>query len=206
MHVTRAIFLLFLVTSCHSKSAITPKPAGHDKVLARVDGKAITISDLESFIASQPAQLRSRYATPEAKKDLLRYLVRFELMANEADKKGYAARPEIRRGLKQQMVSLLLEEEVTQSNEVSDADVKAYLREQGKELGKDDEHNAVKPSQAKLDSDIRSRIVAERRGKSMERWLTNLRAHAKVETFEENLAAAHLDPAQVPSLATRDSR
>ncbi len=68
--------------------------------VAEIDDVKITIEDFQDRINKQSPYLRSRYTSLERKKEFLDNLVRFEVMAREAEKKGYDKDPEVVRSMK----------------------------------------------------------------------------------------------------------
>ncbi|NOK34093.1 peptidylprolyl isomerase [Corallococcus exercitus] len=107
------------------KSASTPTETG--PVVARVGETKITQAELEAKLAEQPSFVRARYGTPEKKKEFLDNLVRFELLVQEARRRGLESNPEVRAMLEKVMVQQLVKSQ-TESAEavVSDADAKAF--------------------------------------------------------------------------------
>ncbi len=114
--------------SCHDKPS---QDLGESGALAKVGQRAITVGDLSARLNEQPAAVASRYATPERKKELLDGLVRFEILAQEAERRGLDKDPEVRTALRKVMVQKLLhdrgEEAVRTAS--AEAEVKAYYQE-----------------------------------------------------------------------------
>jgi peptidyl-prolyl cis-trans isomerase C len=96
--------------------------------LAKVGDVTITVGDLEDQLDRQSPYIRARYTSTEQKKAFLQSLIRFEVLAAEAEKRGYDKNPEVVRTMKSVMVQKLLEREFDTAtvNAVSDADIKAY--------------------------------------------------------------------------------
>jgi peptidyl-prolyl cis-trans isomerase C len=111
-------------------------------VIAKVGDHLITVGDLQRQIESQPRGVRARYASPERKKELLDSAVNFELLAHEAEKRGYERDPDVQRLIKQQMVNELVRREFTakmNAEGVPDAEVERYYREHAAEFARDEE-------------------------------------------------------------------
>lgn len=69
----------------------------------------MTLADqLRARIDEQPPLLRARFSSPEMKKELLESMVRFELLAGEARKRGLDKDPEVQEGVRKLMVQRLL--------------------------------------------------------------------------------------------------
>ncbi len=99
-------------------------------VLAKIDDVTITLAEFQERINRQSPYIRARYTSLEQKKEFLDSLVRFEVLAKEAYRRGLDKDPEVVRTMKQVMIQKLIRDEfdvkVTADNAVSDADMKAY--------------------------------------------------------------------------------
>lgn len=99
-------------------------------VLAKIDDVSITLAEFQERINRQSPYIRARYTSLEQKKEFLDSLVRFEVLAKEAYRRGLDKDPEVVRTMKQVMIQKLIRDEfdakVTADNAVSDADMKAY--------------------------------------------------------------------------------
>jgi peptidyl-prolyl cis-trans isomerase C len=133
----RGLLCLAALTLCSCKPG--PEPAakranGLGPVLARVDDTEITAGDMQELLgryAHTPFVL-ARYSTPEKKKELLDGLVRYELMAREALRRGYDRDPDVQRIAKRQMVAQFEKREITDKlrpDDVPAGDVEKYYRE-----------------------------------------------------------------------------
>ena len=145
-----------------AKGASRPGP-----VLARVDDTEITASDLQEVLArySLTPFVLARYSTPEKKKELLESLIRYELMAREALRRGYDRDPDVQRIAKKQMVAQFEKREITdklRAEDVPPADVEKYYREHKPEFVRPEE---VRVSQILVhDETAAHRIAAEAKG------------------------------------------
>lgn len=79
--------------------------------VATFDGVSISDAEIKAQIEEQAPFVRTRYASAEGKKEFLDNLVRFELLAREAQKKSYQAEPDIIRQHKRNMVALFVQRE-----------------------------------------------------------------------------------------------
>jgi peptidyl-prolyl cis-trans isomerase C len=133
-------------------------------VLARVDDTEITASDLQEVLAryAHTPFVLARYSTPEKKKELLDSLVRYELLAREALRRGYDRDPDVQRIAKKQMVALFEKREINdklRAEDVLPADVDKYYREHQPEFVRPEE---VRVSQILVhDASAAHRIAAE---------------------------------------------
>jgi peptidyl-prolyl cis-trans isomerase C len=132
-------WLLFAVAigafACKGNTASAPKGAVGDKtVLAQVDDITITAADMKELLArysNQPFVL-ARYSSLEKKKELLDSLIRYDVLAIEARKKGLARDPEVQRAAKDKMVRLFTQQEINDKlkpEDVSDAEVAKFYQE-----------------------------------------------------------------------------
>lgn len=110
-----AAFLLSasILSACGSqpRPAATPAPKVSDEgVLAVVGSQAITVEDFNSKMSEQAPFIRSRYQNLEKKQEFLDNLVRMELLAQEAERRGYDKDPDVRQAMKKMMVQKLMRE------------------------------------------------------------------------------------------------
>jgi peptidyl-prolyl cis-trans isomerase C len=111
-------------------------------VVAKVDDAVITVNDFQERINKQSPFVRARYTSNEKKKEFLDSLIRFEVMANEAERRGYDKDPEVLRVMKQQMISKFLQKDFESKlkvEDVPDADVEKYYSEHPAEFNQKDE-------------------------------------------------------------------
>ena len=111
-------------------------------VVAKIDDVVITTVDVQERINKQSPFVRARYSDLEKRKEFLDNLIRFEIMAKEAQKRGYDQDPEVMRVMKQQMISRFLQKDFESKlrvEDVPDADVETYYKEHGDEFNRPDE-------------------------------------------------------------------
>lgn len=93
------------------------------------NGISITVGDLEDVISKQPAILRRRYLDPDQLKALAQNLLRVELIAAEAERRGYGDNPVVQRTVKdsavQSLIRLEIDTKITPES-ITEEDVKAY--------------------------------------------------------------------------------
>ncbi len=109
------------------------------KPVARIGGRTITAEDLDRQIARTPSRQREQPAAPAARKAALDQMIRFELLATEAERRGYASDPEILRAHKQQMIAGMVRKEAPPA---TDGDVEAYYRGHYAEFHRPDDFRA----------------------------------------------------------------
>ena len=136
-------FLALGAPAC-KKTKGKAKGGGGDpsQVVAKVDDAVITVGEVQDRINKQSPFVRARYTTNEKKKEFLDSLIRFEVMANEAERRGYDKDPEVLRVMKQQMISKFLQKDFESKlkvEDVPDADVEKYYKEHPAEFNQKDE-------------------------------------------------------------------
>jgi peptidyl-prolyl cis-trans isomerase C len=97
--------------------------------LARIDDLTITLGELQERINRQSPYIRARYTSLEQKKEFLDSLIRFEVLAKEAFRRGLDKDPEVVRTMKQVMIQKLMRDEFDvkiTADTVTDAEMKAY--------------------------------------------------------------------------------
>ncbi len=97
--------------------------------LAKIDDVTITIGEFQERINRQSPYIRARYTSLEQKKEFLDSLVRFEMLAKEAYRRGLDKDPEVVRTMKQVMIQKLMRDEFDSkvtADSVTDAEMKAY--------------------------------------------------------------------------------
>ena len=130
------------------------------QVVAKVDDNVITVGDVQERINKQSPFIRSRYTTMDKKKEFLDNLIRFEVMAAEAQKRGYDKDPEVIRVMKQQMISKFLQKDFESKLKVEDvpeAEVEKYYAAHPEEFNRKDE---VRVSQILVKDKARADKVA----------------------------------------------
>ncbi len=96
--------------------------------LAKIDDVTITLGEFEERINRQSPYIRARYTSLEQKKEFLDSLVRFEILAKEAYRRGLDKDPEVVRTMKQVMIQKLMRDEFdakVTADSVKDADMLA---------------------------------------------------------------------------------
>ena len=150
-------------TSAHANSA------GDQSVVATIGGNPITVGDLQARLDKQSPFVRQRYADDDKKKEFLDNQVRFELLAQEAMKRGLQNDPDVQETIKKVMVQKLTRldfEGKVKLSDVSDAEMQTYYDSHNDEYNKPEmvrtsviivEHGADK---------AKARAVADRAHKS----------------------------------------
>jgi peptidyl-prolyl cis-trans isomerase C len=117
------------------------KPEDLEETLAKIDDVVITVGDFQDRINKQSPYVRARYTSVERKKEFLDNLVRFEVLAKEAERKGLNKDAEVVRTMKQVMIQKLLKDEFDKLTlkDISDPDCKKYYEAHPEEFNKPEE-------------------------------------------------------------------
>jgi peptidyl-prolyl cis-trans isomerase C len=122
--------------------AATQSKGDLSDAVVEVGDNVISVGDVQERINKQSPFVRARYTTVEKKKEFIDNLIRFEVMASEAQKRGYDKDPEVLRVMKQQMISKLLQKDFepkVKVDDVPEADVEKYYKDHPEEFNKKDE-------------------------------------------------------------------
>lgn len=106
-------------------------PAGSDLEvpIATIDGQVITVRDFQDRINEQSPYIRARYNSAEQKKEFLDSLIRYEVLAREAYRRGLDRDPDAVRAMKTVMIQKLMKaelEELAGPEAVPEAELRAY--------------------------------------------------------------------------------
>jgi len=95
--------------------------------VARFGGDTLSDEELKQRFAEMNPYGRARFQTVEARKEYVEGLVRFELLSQEAVRRGLASDPEVLETTKRAMVNVLLRKELEERTDaVTDADIAKY--------------------------------------------------------------------------------
>ncbi|HEY8430686.1 MAG TPA: peptidylprolyl isomerase [Sandaracinaceae bacterium] len=136
---------------CGDDQASTETPAEGDSQGERVHGlteaqrreplavigeRTITVGEFADELASKGSFIRARYASPERRREFLDQMIRFELLAQEARRRGYHALPEVERTRKQMMIRRFLEERFDRGGpeSIPEEEVRAYYEQHRSEF------------------------------------------------------------------------
>jgi peptidyl-prolyl cis-trans isomerase C len=116
----------------HAGGGPTSPPQSAEELkapLAKIDDVTITLGEFQERINRQSPYIRARYTSLEQKKEFLDSLVRFEVLAKEAYRRGLDKDPEVVRTMKQVMIQKLMRDEFdakVTAEAVPEAEMKAY--------------------------------------------------------------------------------
>jgi peptidyl-prolyl cis-trans isomerase C len=120
------------------KYGLTPEQAA--QVLVEVGETKITLGEFAERLGSQSPYLRARYNSPERRREFLENMVRFELLAAEADRRGFTKSDDVERVRRQimvqQMMADLFDKGGVKLTDITDEEVKRYYDEHIAEFDK----------------------------------------------------------------------
>lgn len=125
------------------RHGLTPEQAS--QVLVKVGETTITVGEFADRLAEQSPYLRARYNSPERRREYLDNLVRFELMALEAERRGLDELPEVERTRKQVMIQQMMKdqfEDEVQLSDITDEEIRRYYEQHGDEFHKPEQVRA----------------------------------------------------------------
>ncbi len=158
------------------------------KALARVGKRTITVGDFVAALNDMSPYIRARYRSPERRRELLESMIDFELLVQEAEKRGIAQQPEVERYKRHLMIEQMLKEQVDaklSESQFTEAQVRAFYESHRKEFNKPEE---VRANHILLASESEARNI-----------ITQLKAHpADLDWFEDVARQKSLDTATKP--------
>ena len=176
-------------------SGCKPTPPGIQKsgpAVAQGDGVVVTVAEFQARLDEQSPFLRQRFQGMDRKKEFLDQLVKFEILANAAQKEGYQNDPDVQLTMKKAMVQKLVQKKFGDGDakDISDADIQKFYDEH-----KDD---FVKPSRVRTSALLVAATDADRAQKKAQaaKLLAQLKAAAKKDPQAfQTLARASSDDA-----------
>lgn len=167
-HASRQLWLAVLLAAC-SQGCTEKKPSGSEapkpaqsapaadtshgltreqagQPLVKVGDTTITLGEFAERLGSQSPYLRARYTSAERRREFLDNMVRFELLALEAKKRGYEAKDDVQRARRQMMVQEMMKDLFDENGiklaDITDADIEAYYTAHASEFGKPEQVRA----------------------------------------------------------------
>ncbi|RJO63055.1 MAG: hypothetical protein C4523_21505 [Myxococcales bacterium] len=127
--------------SCPPSGSGAPwtQSSGSGDVVASINGVNIYLSDYKERMEKQSPYIRARYGSLDKKKEFLDNIIRFELLAQEAIKKGYDKDPEVIQSAKQVMTQKLMRtefEDTAKRDDIPEAELQKYYDEHKDEYQK----------------------------------------------------------------------
>lgn len=135
--------------------------------LAKIDEVVITLGELEERINRQSPYVRGRYTSLEQKKEFLDNLIRFEVLAKEAARRGLDRDADVVRTMKQVMIQKLVNQEFDDKitpDSITEEELRAYYDANQEEYVRPEE---IRASAIVLDNRAQAeRVLAEARGEA----------------------------------------
>ena len=131
------VVLVALLAACGGEKASGPKKNG--PAVATGNGVTITAEEFKARLDEQSPFIRSRYSTLERKKEFLDNLVRFEVLAKEAERQGLDKDPDVQLTLRKIMVQKLVQKNFADQSagkDLPEAELQKYYDEKKDEFQK----------------------------------------------------------------------
>jgi peptidyl-prolyl cis-trans isomerase C len=135
--MVRRIVLVSVAAALAACGNSGPKKSG--PAVASGKGITITADEFKARLDEQSPFIRARYTTLERKKEFLDNLVRFEVLAKEAERQGLDKDPEVQLTLRKIMVQKLVQrsfQDPGASKELPDAETQKYYDEHKDEFNR----------------------------------------------------------------------
>jgi peptidyl-prolyl cis-trans isomerase C len=120
------------------KYGLTPEQAA--QVLVEVGDRKITLGEFAERLGSQSPYLRARYNSAERRREFLENMVRFELLAAEAERRGFTKSDDVervrRQVMVQQMMTDLFDKGGLKLTDITEDEIKRYYDEHISEFDK----------------------------------------------------------------------
>ncbi|MDP1823110.1 MAG: peptidylprolyl isomerase [Archangium sp.] len=124
--LTTAVLCALTLTACGDWNRL-PKP---DAIVASGRGLAVTATEFTARLEEQPPFVRAGYSTLERKKELLDSMVRFEVLAREAERLGLDRDPEVVQAQRKVMVQKLVQSRLQAGDPViTEAELTRYYED-----------------------------------------------------------------------------
>ena len=121
---------------------LTPEDrARRAKRVAKIGAVEITVGEVEDAVNAQSPFLRARYQDPARLQEFVQQMVRFELLAAEAERRGYGENEDVVRSVKQNSVQALIRREFDERitpDSLPLSDVEAYYESHEAEFHRDE--------------------------------------------------------------------
>src|SRR5690349_18579458 len=107
--------------------------------LVQVGSTTITVGDFAEELADKSPYLRARYSSPQRRRELLEEMVKRELLAGEAARRGLDKTDEVVRTKKQVMIQQMMKtefEEKVKLGDITDQEIEAYYKNTPAEFNK----------------------------------------------------------------------
>jgi len=169
---------------------------GDAKVLAVIDDQGVTVKDFKDRMNRQSPYIRARYNTPQKKKEFLDNMIRFELQAREASRRGLDEHPDVVRTMKQVMIQKLTKEifeSKLKPDDIQETEIEQYYKDHERDYNKPEmvraSHIFFKVADFK---DAKAKAAAKKKANDALRQLRGKKS--KPEVFSELAKKLSEDP------------
>ncbi len=190
-----ALLPLVAVAALACKSSTKVQHTG--PVLAEVGSDVITSDDFKKRLDETSPFLRSRYNTPERKKDFLENLIKNELLAQEAARRGLEKSPAVQEVIKRAMVGELLKQQLDEKltgADIGEKDLQGYY-----EKHQDD---YVKPERMRINHLLvaagKDRSAARAKAQRLLREIADREGKGELNAFQVVAMKESNDPQSAP--------
>jgi peptidyl-prolyl cis-trans isomerase C len=173
-----------------TKHGLTPEQAAQPLVV--IGDTSVTVGDFAEQLADKSPYLRARYTSPERRRELLDELVKFELLAKEAARRGLDKSDEVVRTKKQLMVQQMMKaefEDKVKLSDITDADIKDYY----------DSH----PDEFNKPAQVRASVLIAKDEAKAKKLLKQLQDKPDDNELFRELASAQSEDPALPGLRER---
>jgi peptidyl-prolyl cis-trans isomerase C len=127
--VATGFAVVLALSGCSKPTPPGPKKSG--PAVAQGEGVIVTAAEFQARLDEQSPFLRQRYQNLDRKKEFLDSLVKFEILANAAQKEGFQNDPDVQLTMKKAMVQKLVQKRFGDGDakDISDADVQKFYDE-----------------------------------------------------------------------------
>jgi peptidyl-prolyl cis-trans isomerase C len=195
-----------LGAGCSSDSgqagSLTQTASSEAVPLAMVGDVVLTTADVERRLADLSPYERARYTSLEHRRELLDNMIRFEVLAQEALRRGFDEHPDVVRTVKELMIQRMMDERLAEldPSAISTEELRAFYEARAEEFHRPEE---VRASVIAVDDEARAQALAEEaKGASPRRFRELVEAHSIDATTRErggDLRYFTRDTAELPA-------
>lgn len=184
--------LAFAAGACGGKSsgnASAVQKATHTgKVVANVGNDVITDDDVKKKLEEQSPFLRARYTTIDRKKEFLDNMIRFEVLAQEGERRGLDKSPEVQDTLKKVMVQQLIKQQFDEKDVgagIPDDELKKFYQDHVDDYVKPERVRAAHILVAAAPGDAKAKSAAKKKAEGILKELKDAAAKGNLNAFAE---------------------
>lgn len=184
--LTTAVLCALTLAGCGDWNSL---PSTSVVVASGRGGLKVTAEEFTARLEEQPPFVRAGYSSLERKKELLETVVRFEVLAQEAERLGLDRDPEAVRAQHKVMVQKLVQARLQATGPaITEAEISRYYQAHRAEY--------LEPPRTleQVRAQIENKLQREARGRAYEAWVTSLKDRAAVSVDVLALEAIQLSP------------